>query len=176
MSPMPTYPWNSQNEAVRGNLFLIEFDASNLILTDIPKQSLHLQVRSTDAPGFELNVKEDNFLNRKTAMVNGLKQVLDWEVKFREKYGANSICNIMEQWRMIAMNYDFEQGTIDSVKTDIIVSQLFLDGTPTGQQWRMINSFPHKVASLPIEYKEDGDIIEATVTFKFDYRTIINME
>lgn len=173
---MPTFPWNSQNEAIRGNLFLIEFDASNLILTDIPKESLHLQVRSTEIPGFEIGVKEDNFLNRKTAMPNGLKQVLDWAVKFREKYGANSVCNIIEQWRMIAMNYDFEQGTVDSVKTDMIVSQLFLDGTPTGQQWRLNNSFPFKVDSLPVEYKEEGDLIEVSVTFKFDWRTIISME
>ena len=173
---MPNFPWNSQNEAVRGNLFLIEFDTTNLILTDIPKSTLQLQVRSTNIPGFELNVKEDSFLNRKTAMPAGLKQVMDWDVTFREKYGANSVANILEQWRMIAMNYDFEQGTIDSVKTDCIVSQLYLDGTPTGQQWRLINFFPYRVDQIPIEYKEDGDLIDFKVTFKYDYRTIVSME
>ena len=161
---------------MRNNLFLIEFDVPDMILTNIPKQTLQLQVRGSDAPGFEINTKDDNFLNRKTSMANGLKQVLEWEVKFREKYGANSIANIFEQWRMLLINYSYEQGTIDTYKTQMLVKQLFLDGTSTNQQWRLINAYPYKVSDIPLEYKEDPDLVEVTVTFKYDYRTIVGME
>ena len=173
---MPTYPWNSQNEAMRNNLFLLEFDVPDIILTNIPKETLQLQVRSSSIPGFEINTKEDSFLNRKTSMANGLKQVMDWTVKFREKYGANSVSNILEQWRMLLINYSFEQGAIDSYKTQMLVKQLYLDGTSTNQQWRLIRAYPYKVDTINLEYKEDPDLVEVSVTFKYDYRTIVGME